>query len=306
MFFFTTLTCVAIMLLYCVPGFLIVKTKLVKPEAISAFATVLMYVSQPALTVYSFRKMPYSWDIAKNCLIFCGIVLLILGIALGIAFTIFRKKLNDNRYRVYTIATTFSNCTFMGVPLLEALFPNNPEAVMYSISFFVAMSILCWTVGSYIISGDKKFISAKKLFINPAMISVYVAIPLWVTGVPIPDALMECITLVGRMTTPLCMLVLGMRLATVRFLGIINNPMQYLVVGINQIVLPLLTFAAVYFIPMDPVMKQCLVILVATPIASVVLNFAEMLNKGQETAANCVLLGTLCSVVTIPLVSLLL
>ena len=45
-----------------------------------------------------------------------------------------------------------------------------------------------------------------------------------------------------------------------------------------------------------------MVILCATPVASVVLNFAEMLGEGQENAANLVLLGTSLSVVSIPFI----
>jgi predicted permease len=45
--------------------------------------------------------------------------------------------------------------------------------------------------------------------------------------------------------------------------------------------------------------------MVACPVASVVLNFAEMLGEGQETAANLMLLGTSLSVLTIPVMVLL-
>ena len=47
-------------------------------------------------------------------------------------------------------------------------------------------------------------------------------------------------------------------------------------------------------------------ILCAAPVASVVLNFAEMLGEGQENAANLVLLGTVFSVATLPVMTLLL
>ena len=45
--------------------------------------------------------------------------------------------------------------------------------------------------------------------------------------------------------------------------------------------------------------------MMACPAASVVLNFAEMLGEGQETAANLVLLSTMLSALTIPLMVLL-
>jgi len=45
--------------------------------------------------------------------------------------------------------------------------------------------------------------------------------------------------------------------------------------------------------------------LAATPVASITLNFAEMLGKGQKTAANLVLLGTILSLLTLPLMALI-
>lgn len=306
MFFSITLISVVVMLLYSVPGFILIKTRMIKSAAIPAFATVLMYVCQPCLTIYSFQKADFSIKLVKQLGIFFVLALIIQIIFLGIFYLIFRKKYETIKYRVCTLATALGNCTFMGVPLLEALFPQHPETVMFSLAFFLAMSILCWTVVSYIITQDKKFISVKKLFLNPAMISMVAAIPIFVSGLQIPDAIMNVITLLGRMTTPLCMLVLGMRLATVPIKPIFTSGLQYFAIGIKQLLLPLVTFLLVYFLPIDAVMKQTLFILAATPVASVVLNFAEMLGEGQDVAANVVLLGTLSSIVTIPLMSLLL
>ena len=43
----------------------------------------------------------------------------------------------------------------------------------------------------------------------------------------------------------------------------------------------------------------------ACPVASVVQNYAEILGEGQDVAANTVLLGTLSSIATLPLLALL-
>ena len=306
MFFTITLTAVAVMLIYAVPGFLLVKTRMIKQEAIAAFATVLMYVCQPCLTVYSFQKVDFSMKLVGQLLIFFVIALAIQSVMLGGFFLVFRKKYEDIRYRVYTLATTLGNCTFMGVPLLEALFPDNPETVVFSLAFFLAMSILSWTAASYIITQDRRYISIRKLVLNPAVLSMAVAIPIFVSGLRFPEQFENMITLLGRMTTPLCMLVLGMRLATVQIKPIFTSGLQYFVIAIKQLAMPLIAYAVLSLFSLDPIMKQTLFILTATPVASIVLNFAEMLGQGQKTAANVVLLGTLLSVLTIPIMSLLL
>ena len=71
-------------------------------------------------------------------------------------------------------------------------------------------------------------------------------------------------------------------------------------------VFPLFTFAVLYFLPIDGALKATLIILSACPVASMVQNYAELLGQGQDKAANMVLLGTLSSVLTVPLICLLL
>ena len=118
--------------------------------------------------------------------------------------------------------------------------------------------------------------------------------------------LLDAISLVGRMSTPLCMMILGMRLATIPFRRIFGNWRQYFAVFLNQIVYPLLVFLILLFLPLDNALKTTLVILCACPVASLVQNYAEILGQGQESAANIVLLGTASSIVTVPLICLLL
>ena len=52
--------------------------------------------------------------------------------------------------------------------------------------------------------------------------------------------------------------------------------------------------------------KASILILSAVPCASMVANLAEMVHHEEETSCNMVVLSTICSVITIPLVSLLL
>ena len=81
---------------------------------------------------------------------------------------------------------------------------------------------------------------------------------------------------------------------------------MYAAVAVKQLVMPLIAFALVYFLPISREIKETFFITCACPIASIVLNFSEIIGEGQEDAANAVLLGTMLSIVTLPIVSLLL
>lgn len=300
------------MLAYAVPGYIIIKAKAVKSDHIASFSKLLMYVCQPALTLYSFNKADFSKQLGINLLIFLGIITLVQLLFIGVFYLIFIKKMQDVRYRVTTVATTLSNCSFLGVPLLEAIFPNSPNVAVYSMMYFLSMSLLGWTLVSAIITRDKKYISVKKILINPATLSIVISLPFFFTGFKIGfengellGQIGNMIDILGKMTTPLCMLVLGMRLATVKVKNLFNNWQQYLVVFVNQVIFPLFTLGILMLFKVDTELRWCMFIMCACPVAAVVQNYAEILGEGQDVAANMVLLGTLSSIVTLPLMALL-
>ncbi len=302
--FFAALTTVGVMLFYALPGFLLVKSKLVGSEGISNFAKLLMYVCSPMLVIYSFLNIDFSWSlVGKMCIAFLFAMTVMLLFVL--AFSRIFKNKQDAKYRIYTLATVFPNCAFMGVPILQAVLPDYPEALAFSVMFSMALNISAWTIGSYIITGDKKYIGIKKVVLNPQVFALLVAIPLFVLGVKLPTQIDTMVTLLGKMTTPLCMLIMGMRLATTPINGIFLKPMQYLIIAIKQLALPLLVFLILLPLPLDQNMKNSMYIIFACPVASVILSFAEMLGKGQRDAANMVLLGTSLSALTIPIMCLL-
>ena len=310
--FTTTLITVGIMLAYAVPGYILIKAKAIKPDSISAFSRVLMYVCQPALTLYSFNKADFSRELGINLLIFFGIITALQLLFIGLFGFIFRKKFDDVKYRVATTATTLSNCSFLGVPILEAIFPDSPNVAAYSMMYFLSMNLLGWTLISAIITRDKKYISAKKMFINPATISIALSLPFFITGFKISSQngqalgqIENMINILGKMTAPRCMLIMGMRLATIKPKNLFINPLQYFAVAINQIVFPLCALGLLMLLRVNSELTMCMYVMCACPVASVVQNYAEILGEGQDVAANTVLLGTLSSIATLPLLALL-
>lgn len=307
MIFTTTLSSVALLLLYAVPGFLLVKSKLVDKGAIPAFAKVLLYVCQPCLTFYSFDKADFS----LNLLMGLGVFFLISFVSqfglLMLFYFIFRKKSRENvRYRIMNMALVLGNCGFFGIPVVERLFPERADAAAYCLVFTLAMNLLCWTMVLYIVTQDKKYIKAKQLILNPATVAFLVGLVLFVFSLKLPGIISEAVSLGSKISTPLCMIILGMRLATAKFRTVFLSPLQYLVVIAKQTVIPLLIFGLVSLLPVDIFLKQLSFILFCCPVASNVLNFAEIGGKGQEEASGCVLLGTTLSIATMPLMMLLL
>ena len=306
MSFTVTLTAVAVMLLYAVPGFLLIKTKLVKSEHIPSFSKLLLFVCQPCLTIYSFGKVTFSLESLKNLGI-CFLITLILQLGMiMLYFFLFRKKRNDIIWRIINLAAVLSNCGFLGVPVLEALLPDHPEALAYSSIFAITMNLIGWSVGMYIISLDKSYIKPRKMLLNPGTVGFAVALIMYFFSIKLPVQLDSMLTLLGRMSTPLCMIIMGMRLATANIKQVFCDPRQYLAVLLNQIAMPFIAFGLMYFLPISPILKTAVVILSSCPVASMVQNYAEIIGQGNDKGANMVLLGTMTSIVTVPLICLIL
>jgi len=289
------------MMAYAIPGYIFIKVKAFGQESISAFAKLLLYVCQPCLSLYSFNKANYTPELGKSMLVFFVLGIALQSVMLGVTNFVFKKKYKtDESYRVCSVASTLGNVGFIGVPLLEALLPEYPNAIAFSAVFIIGMNIISWTVGSSILTGDKKYISIKKLLLNPVVIIMFLSVPLFVLRIKLPPLLDNSVSLLGLMTTPLSMLILGMRLAYADIKEMLTDFKVYLTAFLKLIAFPLMGMAAVYFLPVEQYIKATMVILCCTPTASAVLSFAEIYKKGQKTAANLVLTSNMFCIVTIP------
>lgn len=315
--FLIALFAVAVLLAASLPGFLLKKFNVLPESCIAGFSKVLIYITQPCLAIYTFKSTEYSPEKLANIGIFAALTLLVHGIMLGGAYLILKRKFDDPLYRILTIATTFANCAFFGIPIIEALFPSfAKDVIIYTTVYSLVMNVIGWTVGSAIISRNAKYISPKKIFLNPAMLGTAVAFILFVFKIPltftVPGTdvtfrlIEDVITVSAKMATPLSMLIMGMRLATMKWRSFFTDYRIYLTIAVKQLVMPLVAFLAVVFLPIDPQLKCVFYIICACPAASVVLNYAEVVGSGQKEAANTVLLSTILSIGTLPLIALLL
>ena len=113
----------------------------------------------------------------------------------------------------------------------------------------------------------------------------------------------EAIQLLGRMSTPLCMIILGMRLATVEFKTLITDWRSILASGAKMILFPLFALAVMLLLPVEPYVKASIFLLACCPCASMIQSLSELIGQGQKQAANTVLIATLLCVITIPVMS---
>ena len=305
--FLISVLAVVSLLMTAVPGYIFIKAKMVPENCIVSLSKVLLYVCSPCLSIYGFTSIEYSSETLLNIGVFTLLCLLIFAIMIGGAFLFLFRRYKNPVFRIMTIAAAFSNATFFGIPIIEAIMGDAaPALIVYANIFSLVLNVVAWTVGVAIILQNPKYMSAKKAFLNPAMIGTLVALVIFIFSIPIPAQILSMITTTGKMASPLSMLILGMRLATVEWRSVFSNFRLYISVGVNQLIMPLVALCIALILPLSTDVKTAFFIICSCPIASNVLNFSELVGEGQKQAASLVLLGTILSVVTLPIMMLLL
>lgn len=340
--FSTTALSVLLLIAMAVPGYLLVKTKMLPEKAITYLSVLLLYVSQPFLSIRSFLEVSYTPQLAINLAVVFGVSMLAQGVIFGAVWLILRRRFDDpaqsaaligegyiggNSYtsepalvaeidrcvkgranRAVVLASAFGNVGFFGVPVLQFLFPDAHDAIAYSAVFIVSLNLMSWTVGSYVLTGDKKHVSLKRALVNPQTVTLVISLPLFFAGVSesdLPETVNTIIGYLADMTAPLCMIILGMRFALAPLVQLFKDYRVYIASFVKILVFPLLVYLVLMPFEMDEMLRVSLVLLSGMPAATINLNLAELYGADQTTAANSILMSTVLSIVTIPVLMLL-
>lgn len=131
----------------------------------------------------SFQKTEYRPEILTNMLIMAGLAFLVHAVMIAVVMLVFVKKgSEDKRVNVVKFASVFGNCGFMGLPFLQSMFKGELEGeiIIYGAVIVAVFNFLSWTVGIFLITGDKKFIKVKKAVFNPPFIALVISLPLFI------------------------------------------------------------------------------------------------------------------------------
>ena len=303
-----TFSNVFITLLYILPGFIIGKIKKASADHLPTLSAVLIYVCGPCMAASAFLALDFSVTDLVNMGLFFVISFVLQAVFMALIFFIFCRGNEEKKYRILTLGSALGNVGFFGLPIIKALLPDHAEVACYSAVYIISMNILIFTVGVFFLTGKKETMTLKAAIFNPSMLGLCVGLIFYLTGAKavMPPLISDSLDLLGRTTTPLCMLILGIRLSSVSLVRLFTRPIVYLTCLGKLLVFPLFCYAAVVFLPLDDAFKAAVLILSATPCGSIIFNMAEIHRSETELSANCVLLSTLICFLTIPPLTLIL
>ena len=324
--FLTVLITVFSLLILLIPGFVLTKAKMLTQKAGDCLSVLVLYACQPALIFMSFQKKGFDSSIALNMVYVALLTLLVHLIIIGVVLVLFRNKNDDEKKfkikNVVKFATVFSNMGYMGFPFLQMLFTGTYEAdiLIYGAAAVSIFNIFNWSFGLYLITGDIKEMSPKKAFLNPTFISIIIGLASFlIIKTPIVDIanhmpkldsflekFMNSVNMLGNSVTPLAMIIIGIKLANIKLNELLLNKWAYIACFMKLIVTSLISILVVAFIPVDTIVKYAIFFCMSMPSATATSMFAIKYNSDSEFASVCVLLSTILSIITIPVMFIVL
>ncbi len=256
---------------------------------LASLTDVVLYLAAPALVFHSLATQPL--DAGSMLAVGGGTVFQIL-VCGAVAWIVFRLLRIEGR-GLY-LAAMFANTGNLGLPL--ALFAFGPRGLAAAVIVYSTVNLVHYSFGLMIVSGSAHPGEALKMpLLHAAAFGVVAA----VTGLAPPQPVMRGLELLGQAAVPLMLLSLGVRLRSVR----LRRPgLAVLLVALRFG--PGLSAAWLWVSLFGLQGAERGVILLTGVLPSAVMNFvlAEAYGQQGEEVASAILLGTLMSVVAIPIV----
>ncbi|MBX4259502.1 AEC family transporter [Clostridium estertheticum] len=289
---------VIILALMMMVGVILRKTKTITDEVNKSFSNILINVTMPCMIIYSFN-FKFSMDMLKGAsmILFYSIL---IHIILIISSKLLYSKFENSKKNVFIFATVFSNCGFVGYPVIQGIFGN--IGVFYTSIYTIPFNIFMWSYGVILFTGKSDLKSIKKNLINIPLICTLLGIIIFLFSIKLPSPLLKTLGSIGNMTTPLSMFIVGSMLADVKLKDVFRGFDIYYVNFVKLIVAPLITYFVLNLLGASKTLLYICVILVAMPTASLIAVLAEKYSGDKVTASKCAFLTTILSIITIPVI----
>ena len=301
MSFIDVLITVVFLLLLAFPGFLFAKLKKFPAKAAETFTVIVLYCCQSTLVVTSFQKRDFDPQIGINMLWVALIALAVHLIMFAILKLVFIKKSTSAKIRVLKFASVFSNCGFMGIPLVNAIY--HEEGVFYLTAFITVFNIVVWTHGVILISGQKDFKQVVKVFYSPTIISIVLGLITFFAQIRIPETALTALGYIKEINTPMAMIVSGVTIAATNVPALLKKVRVYYVCLLKLLVLPIALAVPLSLLSgVDETVRMTVLIAASAPPAAMCTLMSIRYGKNSIYSSEIFTAGTVLSVATLPLV----
>jgi predicted permease len=314
------LTQMAVLFILMAIGYIAGKAKMLTRDGNKILSRLVLFIALPCTVLSSVFENELEVTVGDT-VTYLLFVLLAYAIAFLISIPVIHFTCKNKSDRgILNFMSVFSNCGFMGFPVVLAIF--GISSAYYVALFNIPYNLLVFSLGIFLIAGGRKKSEeitdgspdgekskggfSFKFLLNPVLLSIFLSIPLAITGVQPPLIISDVLRITGSITTPGAMLVIGSTLSFVPLKTIFREWQIIPVTLLKLIIIPLVTWLVLRQIITNELMLGVLVVLSGMPTAAMASMLAIEYNGNEQIASAGIFVTTLLCGITVPMIVYLL
>lgn len=290
-------------------GFIASKTGVLPAESKKYLSNLLLFITSPCMIIGSMTSQTLDAHTFELMIqIVAGSFVFFIA-AMGISFLIVKlMRCDRDDAGVLMVIITAVNTGFMGFPVTKAIFGNTYFFLMVIQN--IVLNIYLYSMMVYQMNyGFRKKEGIRGMLMpmmNMCTYALIAGLVFMLLKVRLPDILADFINTIGDATIPVSMIVVGVQLSESSIRKMLTNKRLITASLCNVILIPVLTFLAVNWLPLAPESKLILIFAAAFPCAVVSTAIALKENRNAALMAEGVAMTTLLSMGTLPVAAILL
>lgn len=288
---------VLVLFIVMATGFAASKLDIIGEGTRKSLSSFIINITLPAVILMS-SQIEFTQEKITNSLWLLGMSFIVFAVSILLAMLLFKKADSDKR-TVLKFSVVFSNSAYMGFPVLDALM--GAEGVFYGAVFLIPFNVFLWTYGVVIFKRHNSIRQMLKDIFSPSIIAMLAAFLFIGFKITIPHPFDRGLDLVGGLTTPLSMVVIGATLASAKFTDIVSDKWIYIASAARLLILPAVAYLMFFLFSPPEMSLRILVLLTGMPCAAATTIFAQQYGGNARLASGVVSFSTLFSILTIPL-----
>lgn len=232
-----------------------------------------------------------------------GFLTYIILLVFGFWVPRFISKNHDDQGMI-GFSLMFANVGFIGYPIVASIF--GPKAVFYAALLNVPNTFFIFTAGVMLVKGEYSIRQFNpKVLLSPALIGAFIAALLVAFGVHTPEMIARPITMVGNITVPAALMIIGSSMARLPLREIIGSGKVYATSFLRLVIVPLSVYFLFRLCGVNTLINNINTVVIAMPVASSGTMFCMKYGRNPSLMTEATFITTLFSIITIPLITLL-
>lgn len=301
--FLEAVSSVGVVLLLAVPGFIFTKKKILTSRQVEGISSVLVNFLWPAMVVDAMAQARADAELVRQAgqAALWALGVIVLG-ALCAWIWLKVGKIGSEPGGILLFAAAFANTGLIGMPLIRLLLG---EKMLFLASMVELVNdVLIFSVGILLIQTGcgKPRRAALRGLLSPGLAGVAVGFLLFATGWKLPAFAGEALSMAADATAPMVLFLVGAQLGEGDLRALVRDGRAWLLTALRLVVVPAAVLALwLIFAGELTAVGQTILLLAAMPAGSCCAMFTRQYGGDWGLATRCVMLSTLCAVVTVPL-----